>query len=231
MTVTGAGACALAPPLAIGLLLLAAPSVSVADTTLPTHDPIFSGCRVKLLGCFTEGADDPRGRKVSGGDTLLRLRSLPYGTACDQCDSGLNQCDEPPSADGKWPIAPKPQPPCETAKMDLEYCAKICFEWFGRTTPSQAPLHEVVYAGAQFGEQCWCMPNVFPATGVDVPKAQNDVAGQCDTKCKADGQTICGGAWHNTVIEIDCRPSAWGWPFVGLLTLGAAGVLTVHTQP
>ena len=160
-------------------------------------DPLFSGCTVTSLGCYGEGADDPAGRKIpdpgSGGEIPLKLRSLPYGTACDVCDGGLNQCEEPPNAQGgHWPKAPSTAPACVTDKMDLEYCAKVCMQWFGRATPGGSVVHDVVYAGAQFGEQCWCMPTMFPATGVDVKEAEN-TALQCDSKCKADQQDICGG--------------------------------------
>ena len=161
-------------------------------------DPLFAGCTVTSLGCYTEGADDPHGRKVkgpggSGGDIPLKLRSLPYGTACDNCDGALNQCDSPPNAaGGNWPKAPTAAPACDRDKMTLEYCAKVCMEWFGRSVPGSPMLHDVIYAGAQFGEQCWCMPTMFPATGVDVKEAET-TATQCDVKCKADQQHICGG--------------------------------------
>lgn len=188
-------------------LMVAAATVSVfgastaqdasnAAGTVAMTDPLFTGCTVTLLGCYTEGADDPHGRKVkdpAGADIPLKLRSLPYGTACDVCDAGLNQCDAPPNAaGGNWPKAPSAAPACDQAKMTLEYCAKVCMEWFGRSTPGDPMVHDVVYAGAQYGEQCWCMPTMFPATGVDVKKAEN-TATQCDVKCKADQQHFCGG--------------------------------------
>ena len=68
-----------------------------------------------VLDVHGEGADDPAGRKIpdpgSGGEIPLKLRSLPYGTACDVCDGGLNQCEEPPNAQGgHWPKAPSTAP-------------------------------------------------------------------------------------------------------------------------
>ena len=55
-------------------------------------------------------------------------------------------------------------------------------------------------AGAQYGVQCWCMPGMFPAAGVDVKEAEN-AAGSCDVKCKGKPSEVCGGGWHNTVIR------------------------------
>ena len=175
---------------------------------LALADPLFDGCTVTLLGCFAEGADDPHGRKVkdpaSGQDIPLKLRSLPYGTACDVCDGGLNQCDQPPNArGGNWPKAPVTAPACDPNQMDLQYCAKVCMEWFGRSTPGGPMAHDVVYAGAQYGQQCWCMPTMFPATGVDVKEAEN-TASQCDVKCKADQQHICGGGAGTQPVHTAC---------------------------
>jgi hypothetical protein len=96
--------------------------------------------------------------------------------------------------------------------MSIGYCAEVCMKWFGRETAGAPLKHDVVYAGAQFGVQCFCMPALFPATGVEVATSTN-AQGNCDVPCKADPSQICGGGWHNTVIKIDCS-TAWGWPFV-----------------
>ena len=185
------------PPFGAFLLVIC-PKVGICQLLgsrggpLTITNPLFNGCHVVSLGCYTEGADDPHHRQVPGVGPL-KLRSLPYGTSCNQCDGKLNQCDAPPNAaGGDWPKAPVAAPACDTSKMTLEYCATLCMEWFGRPQPGEAMAHDVVYAGAQFGEQCWCMPSIFPATGVSTKQAQN-VAGQCDVKCKGDESTICGG--------------------------------------
>ena len=129
------------------------------------------------------------------------------------------QCDKPPSAKGvgeNWPEAPVKAPECVPDKVDLAYCAKVCFQWFGRENPGVPMMNDVVCkytsnpallvisgslltrtlvtadAGAQYGVQCWCMPGMFPAAGVDVKEAEN-AAGSCDVKCKGKASEVCGG--------------------------------------
>ena len=220
---------------AFSLLILPQPSpAQQPHSILQLTDPTFAGCTVTNIGCWAEGMKDPHARTVPDpGDSSkkipLMLRSIPYGTSCDVCDGALNQCDTPPNAaGGHWPgVAPSPK--CEPDKMSIEYCTTICMHWFGREAPGAPLKHDVVYAGAQFGLQCFCMPAQFPATGVDVAQSTN-TKGNCDVPCKADPSKTCGGGWHNTVIKIDCS-TAWGWSFVlgfallaGLYTGGGVAI-------
>jgi hypothetical protein len=79
----------------------------------PFSDPIFDGCDVTVLGCYSDGD------MVDPTDPAVKRRSAPYGMSCDICDDHLNQCNP------KWAApAPGPAPPCTGDKMDVDYCVK-----------------------------------------------------------------------------------------------------------
>ena len=107
--------------------------------------------------------------------------------------------------------------------MDLENCAKVCFSWFGRKEPGAPLLHDVVFAGAQFGSQCYCLPGTeYPPDGFEhAIKPAKDGPDGCNTPCKGKAGETCGGGWHNTVMRIECG-SNWGWSVIITLMVCSA---------
>ena len=140
-------------------------------------------------------------------DGPARLLPFCVGTpgSGPNADCGLT-CDKPPGVD-----KPPADPPCDTSKMTPQYCSAICWAFMSESTGYKG----VAFAGAQAGTQCWC--------GLELPSPP-PLAPGCMLPCPGDGTQMCGGLYLSTLVKVDCR-SRWGWSFVALVLVVAAGYL------
>jgi hypothetical protein len=178
--------------------------VSPAAAPVPS-DAALRGCSITELGCETDGGNG-QGR-----------RTLPY-SAC----SGTLQLSKCFDVGRDWrfgaPSAGVPEPPRMPAPfegpMTEELCAKACSLWLRGRGPT-------IHSGTQNGDQCWCSHFAYPYPGVP-----SSPSAECTVPCPGDATEMCGGPWVNTVTAVSCsQHTKWGWDFVLVVALGAAGYL------
>lgn len=58
-------------------------------------------------------------------------------------------------------------------------------------------FHGFVYAGVQFGEQCWCGNSLDKTAGAGAPLD----ASSCNVPCVGDSTSLCGGSWALTLYN------------------------------
>lgn len=58
-------------------------------------------------------------------------------------------------------------------------------------------FHGFVYAGVQFGEQCWCGNSLDRTAGAGAPLD----ASSCNVPCVGDSTSLCGGSWAITLYN------------------------------
>lgn len=76
---------------------------------------------------------------------------------------------------------------CDGKNMSPEYCIQLCLGW--------SP--EFRYAGATYGQECWCdvALNEYGASTdwTAANRCVDHTAGQCKSDCKGDKTKKCGG--------------------------------------